>query len=152
MCVDRYACLFEFSPAKCIRGDMTCKRCGQPLKGKQTSYCSPRCSKLHLKSLYRKRNPQKAKEWKENSYGKGSGYPISTKYRAKTRNLLGNMCLRCGTSDCLNIHHIKPPKHGGTNDLWNLAVLCFDCHQLLHQMLDHDAYWGGYANSNNDPQ
>jgi endogenous inhibitor of DNA gyrase (YacG/DUF329 family) len=36
---------------------MRCKKCGKHLTGNQKSYCSQRCSKLHLKALYNKRNP-----------------------------------------------------------------------------------------------
>lgn len=34
---------------------MKCKKCSTILTGKQTSYCSRNCSKLHLKSLWQKR-------------------------------------------------------------------------------------------------
>lgn len=34
---------------------MVCLKCGNPLKGKQEKYCSPRCMKLYLKSQYKKR-------------------------------------------------------------------------------------------------
>lgn len=34
---------------------MTCKKCGTKLTGKQLSYCSVRCSRRHLKSLWQKR-------------------------------------------------------------------------------------------------
>ncbi len=47
---------------------INCKRCEKQLTGKQTSYCSTRCSKLHLKGLYRKRNKEKCntynRKWK----------------------------------------------------------------------------------------
>ena len=42
---------------------MKCKRCEKNLTGLQKSYCSLSCSKLHLKSLYRKRNRDKVKEY-----------------------------------------------------------------------------------------
>ena len=40
---------------------MECKKCSKKLSGKQQSYCSKRCSKLHLKQLYKKRNPEISK-------------------------------------------------------------------------------------------
>lgn len=40
-----------------------CKRCSKVLTGKQVSYCSFKCSKLHLKSLYRARNRDKIKKY-----------------------------------------------------------------------------------------
>ena len=42
---------------------MFCKRCDKKLTGRQISYCSEHCSKLHLKSLYRKRNREKIKKY-----------------------------------------------------------------------------------------
>ena len=45
---------------------MLCKRCQKELSGLQKSYCSIHCSKLHLKSLYRKRNRTKVSEYNRN--------------------------------------------------------------------------------------
>ena len=41
----------------------SCKRCGSELRGKQISYCTQRCSKLHLKKLYKKRNRDKINDY-----------------------------------------------------------------------------------------
>jgi DNA-binding MarR family transcriptional regulator len=39
----------------------------------------------------------------------------------------------------LHVHHIKPLKKGGGNELSNLAVLCNSCHNRLHtQFSDYD--------------
>ena len=38
----------------------------------------------------------------------------------------------CRSSNHLTIHHIIFWSHGGTNDLWNLIVLCDGHHRLLH--------------------
>lgn len=34
---------------------MKCKKCSKKLSGQQTSYCSKKCSRRHLKSLWQKR-------------------------------------------------------------------------------------------------
>lgn len=34
--------------------------------------------------------------------------------------------------EVLHVHHIKPRSMGGTDDLSNLVVLCFDCHLKAH--------------------
>jgi hypothetical protein len=45
----------------------------------------------------------------------------------------GRFCCNCERSDTrLDVHHIVPIEHGGTNRLSNLAVLCFDCHAKIH--------------------
>jgi ATP adenylyltransferase len=39
-------------------------------------------------------------------------------------------CALCGISaeeKALEVDHIKPRKHGGTDDLWNLQALCYSC-------------------------
>ncbi|MFB6186802.1 MAG: HNH endonuclease, partial [Halobacteriaceae archaeon] len=38
-------------------------------------------------------------------------------------------CVRCGTSDRIELHHIIP----GESKPENLAVLCRDCHEVAHQ-------------------
>ena len=43
-----------------------------------------------------------------------------------------NQCSRCFSSENLNIHHIKPIKNGGGNDLQNLEILCVECHKKEH--------------------
>lgn len=45
---------------------MVCKRCGSPLTGQQTAYCSPRCSKLAGQARYRKRAHERIKAYKRN--------------------------------------------------------------------------------------
>lgn len=42
------------------------------------------------------------------------------------------VCLRCGATDNLEVHHIIPAAHGGTDDLENLATLCKECHRIAH--------------------
>lgn len=40
---------------------------------------------------------------------------------------------RCTEKRWLQVHHIVPVSHGGTNDIDNLATLCFRHHQLRHE-------------------
>jgi 5-methylcytosine-specific restriction protein A len=35
----------------------------------------------------------------------------------------------------LQVHHIKPLSHGGTNDMDNLILLCHYCHTQEHKRL-----------------
>lgn len=38
-------------------------------------------------------------------------------------------CENCGSDFCLEIDHVIPFARGGTNDLWNLRLLCHNCNQ-----------------------
>lgn len=75
-------------------------------------------------------------------------------------------CQKCGIvgepgnrRGCVQIHHIKPRRDGGTNDIDNLVTLCVDCHKEIgtalgrpalspdgirmdyHSIAMHDALW-----------
>ena len=52
--------------------------------------------------------------------------------RTKLPELLGRKCRRCGSSNNIEYHHIKPLSMGGSNDLENLIPLCVDCHDYVH--------------------
>ena len=57
--------------------------------------------------------------------------------RRTVRERAGNRCEYCGLHQdqsplaALHIEHILPKKHGGTDDLDNLALACIDCN--LHK-------------------
>lgn len=47
-------------------------------------------------------------------------------------------CQKCGLvgesgnrRGCVQVHHIKPRRDGGTNDIDNLVTLCYDCHKEI---------------------
>jgi len=42
-----------------------------------------------------------------------------------------NRCISCGSSENLEIHHIKPLSEGGKAELENLVLLCKDCHLIV---------------------
>jgi 5-methylcytosine-specific restriction endonuclease McrA len=42
-------------------------------------------------------------------------------------------CQNCGTSDSLQVHHMKWRSRLGDDSLENLITLCAQCHKLLHQ-------------------
>ena len=49
------------------------------------------------------------------------------KRRAAVRTRDG-ACVRCGSTDRLQVHHRVPVAEGGGNDLGNLELLCHRCH------------------------
>jgi 5-methylcytosine-specific restriction endonuclease McrA len=46
-------------------------------------------------------------------------------------------CMACGDTDIriLDVHHIKPFAKGGSNQPWNLSVLCPSCHRKAQKGL-----------------
>jgi predicted restriction endonuclease len=47
----------------------------------------------------------------------------------------GYKCVICGNSNkmLLQVNHIKPKAHGGTNEMSNLVTLCVFCHAKYHR-------------------
>jgi len=41
-------------------------------------------------------------------------------------------CVVCGSSDDLEVHHIKSVKYGGLPEIENLETLCGNCHNFVH--------------------
>jgi hypothetical protein len=44
------------------------------------------------------------------------------------RNRDGNHCAICGSKSKLEVDHMRGLQNGGTNDIFNLALLCDNCH------------------------
>lgn len=66
---------------------------------------------------------------------------ISTREQAKIN---ADYCCQecgCGSMDELHVHHIKPKKLGGKDNIENLKVLCKECHEHEHgyEFKDNDA-------------
>lgn len=96
-----------------------CERCGEELSGKQQRWCSPKCSKLGLKSLYKKRNRPKINAYNREYNSRGPRLRKNTKY-------LKSECQRCSSRDNLQVCHVKPRWAGGQYD--SVITLCQGCH------------------------
>ena len=46
----------------------------------------------------------------------------------------GRFCKKCKRFDSLHFHHIKAVSSGGTNNPYNLALLCSACHKEWHSV------------------
>jgi 5-methylcytosine-specific restriction endonuclease McrA len=63
--------------------------------------------------------------------------PAKTKHQVSLRD--GAQCTytdrgkRCETRRWLDVHHVIPREHGGTNELENLTTLCSAHHRMEHQ-------------------
>lgn len=55
--------------------------------------------------------------------------------RKRTIELQGNECQICGSGERLQVHHISY-QNGPDPDLWDLVVLCKDCHNKVHTCKD----------------
>ena len=44
----------------------------------------------------------------------------------------GGRCQRCGGNDRLEVHHVIPSAHGGTDLMSNLRTQCAGCHDRIH--------------------
>ena len=53
--------------------------------------------------------------------------------RRAVRNRDGWRCRECGKVGRLEVHHVRPLKDGGSNDLDNLLTLCVGCHKAAHK-------------------
>lgn len=54
-------------------------------------------------------------------------WPISASIRASVIIESGGKCVKCGSTERLQIDHIVPVKNGGPDDRENLQVLCQPC-------------------------
>lgn len=112
---------------------MICIKCGSkiPETSKSIKYCSERCSRLYLKSLYRKRNAEKFNKYRRDRRKKGykNFYKDSQKDKliVALKSYQGG-CLKCGSKENLEIHHIRPRMLGGEHNMGNVMLLCKKCH------------------------
>ncbi|WP_369125307.1 HNH endonuclease [Cryobacterium sp. GrIS_2_6] len=107
---------------------MICKRCSTELSGKQTSYCSLRCSKLHLKSLYRKRSSERLKLIRAADRSRTPGPRFASKKDRRELGLDPGECVRCRSTYDLQMAHFIPHWAKGSNRRDNIIVLCRSCH------------------------
>ncbi|WP_076433704.1 HNH endonuclease [Haladaptatus litoreus] len=52
--------------------------------------------------------------------------------RKKRIELDGGVCINCGESDRLHVHHVVPLSKGGKDAMSNLRTLCDGCHNNAH--------------------
>ena len=92
-----------------------CIKCGIQIdttKTRSVKYCSTRCSKLWLKAEWKKRTHehQLAYQREYRRAKAGGNRPHTEAYKLRE-----NYCLRCGTTEDLQLAHIKPLRLGGTH-------------------------------------
>lgn len=89
--------------------------------------CSEACYTIYL-DKYRDKRKRRAIH-RERKYG-GRRLPGACRDRVRRRDQ--GRCRWCGTSEDLNIHHVRYRSEGGPDTPKNLITLCFSCHKKAH--------------------
>ena len=53
-------------------------------------------------------------------------------FKKHLHEVLGDVCVNCGSTEDVEFHHIVPLRDGGTNTIGNIVPLCYRCHQATH--------------------
>ena len=109
-----------------------CERCHRILTGKKGRWCTFYCSRLGLKSLYKKRNKLKlnAQRRAQRKVIKGT----RKWYKLALENL-GDECVRCGTTQKLSVNHKIPRVVGGKDEMENYEIMCISCNAKEYGIL-----------------
>ena len=63
----------------------------------------------------------------------------------------GNICMRCLSTEKIVLEHIQSRYYGGTNDLSNLQLLCWDCNRLKgHRKWDFRPFIANFQSIENN--
>jgi len=116
---------------------MECVICGVRIEGKSDRFCSPRHAKVWRQRKYRqdnkdKINAYKRKYWKERK--RISGYFerfVRPKFMREN-----DACLKCGTKEDIQVHHIRSLGNGGDNKIGNLMTLCRKHHREFEKLTE----------------
>lgn len=120
-----------------------CERCGilVTVPYGNNRFCSKSCSCKHeiTDSQKKKISNQLISYWncKERKYKAPkipkSIFDMSKRTISKILQRSNQSCMICGWKEAsCDIHHIKPRKAGGTDDNFNLVIVCPNCHRKIH--------------------
>lgn len=104
--------------------EMACQMCGKSFKIKASKslkrrFCSRLCdSAFRTKYMVGASNPNH-----RHGQSQGSARTIANRFSP-------DKCIVCGWDISTDVHHITPKAQGGTNDPYNLAVLCPNHHRM----------------------
>lgn len=88
---------------------------------------------LAWKKASRERNPDTARQWWEDNKDRKRQYNLNRRgYNADPRLSIHHLefhgaCLKCGSTENLEIDHVVPLSLGGSNEQSNWQVLCKSC-------------------------
>lgn len=55
----------------------------------------------------------------------------------KRKNIDGNKCFCCGSSERLQVHHVRYPQNWFDTETDDLRTLCKDCHLVVHKLQEY---------------
>ncbi len=115
-----------------------CRNCPNQLSRQQKMYCSIKCHQ----DFVSKYNAEKLAGELRFAVNWTPERRIMTKaMRDVALENKGHKCLRCRTSEDVEVHHIRPQNRDGNSDISNLMLLCRDCHDLWHKVFPDDLFW-----------
>jgi len=114
-----------------------CAVCGNCLEESQQEYCSDKCQvqAMSKPKMIASSPLHFAIEWSPEAR------TMTPQLRATALETKGNKCLRCGTTDNIEVHHIRPLCCNGDSDISNLMLLCQTCHDLWHKVFPDELFW-----------
>lgn len=110
-----------------------CEHCGnlfpvKPYRYKTRRFCSRACFHAHRFGGSHPRGKAVNLSGKNNPNFKNA--TTRTTARDFARKAFGDACMICGWDVHVDVHHIIPMRHGGTNNIDNLIVLCPNHHRM----------------------
>ena len=107
-----------------------CQHCGdtyfpKPYRWAESKFCSHACAAAHR---FGKPLPHAKKDiaGDKNPNFRGTNNHVTA--RKNATKYLGQKCMICGWATHVQAHHIVPRRHGGSNNLDNLIMLCPNHH------------------------
>lgn len=109
-----------------------CQNCGntffvKPHRSANAKYCSRAC---FYATRYGTASGKTGKSEKGSRNGNFKGTNNRTTARLNAAKYFGNKCMICGWDEIVDVHHIIPRRHNGSNNLDNLIVLCPNHHRM----------------------
>jgi predicted restriction endonuclease len=100
-----------------------CLNCSEEFEAEKNKqkFCSRQCY-----DEYKQNHP----DFKESNY--------TSTARQVVFRVFPRKCMICGWDVIVNVHHIKPRRDGGANDLDNLVILCPNHHAMADRGLISD--------------
>lgn len=115
-----------------------CRNCANELTRHQKVYCSIKCYQ-DWGVKYRAETDEHDLRFQVNWTPERRD--MTQTMRDKALEIKTHKCLRCGTTDKAEVHHIRPKNRDGSSDISNLMILCRECHDLWHKVFPDDLFW-----------
>lgn len=117
---------------------LTCEHCGdvfhaKPHMATKRRFCSKSCAWQHRFGDNHKSGDHRDITGQNNPNFRGTNNRVTARLNAV--KYFGAACMICGWDVIVDVHHIRPRRHAGTNDLDNLIVLCPNHHRMADKGL-----------------